>query len=98
MTRRVADILEVIVFAARAHAALGTHRRAVAALVVAEEYVLELHHAGVGEQQRRVVARHERRARHDLVAVLLEKIQERLPQLIAGHGLHRDDMGVGRLV
>jgi hypothetical protein len=38
-------------------------------LLEAGEDVLELHHAGIGEHQRRVVARHERRRRHDLVAV-----------------------------
>ena len=55
----VAHVLEVVVFAARAHAALAGGGAHVVALVTAEEAVLELHHAGVGEEQRRVVARHE---------------------------------------
>ena len=58
--RRVPDVLQVVVFAARAHATLAARRAHVGALVLAEEAVLELDHAGVREQQRRVVAGHER--------------------------------------
>ena len=61
VARGVADVLEVVVLAARAHAALAARGALVAALVLAEEHVLELDHAGIREQQRRVVARHERR-------------------------------------
>ena len=53
MARGVADVLEIVVLAACTQATLhvgGTH---VAALVDAEEDILELHHAAVGEQQRR---------------------------------------------
>ena len=60
VARGVADVLEVVVLAARAHAALRAGRAHVGALLLAEEHVLELHHAGVGEQQRRIVAGHER--------------------------------------
>ena len=45
---------------ARAHAALRTGRADVVTLVLPEEHVLELHHAGVREQQRWIVAGHER--------------------------------------
>ena len=64
MPRRVAHVLEVVVLAARAHAALRARGAHVVALCPAEENILELHHAGVGEEQRRVVARHERARRH----------------------------------
>src|SRR4029077_2604047 len=77
----VADVLEVVVLAARADAALRARRARDRALLAPEEYVLELHHAGIREQQRRVVARNERRARHDLVAVLREIVEERLAEL-----------------
>ena len=83
--RRVADVLEVVVLAAGPHAALAADRTPVAALVLAEENVLELDHAGVREQERRVVARHERRARHDLVAARAEELQERRPELVGTH-------------
>ena len=57
----------------------------VVALLAAEKQVLELVHPGVREQQRRVVAGHERRARHDAVAVLLEVLQEGRADLVRGH-------------
>ena len=80
MPRRVADVLEIVVLAAGAHAALRAGRAVVAALVLAQEHVLELHHAGVREQQRRIVAGHERAGGHDLVAVLAEKLQKQRAQ------------------
>ena len=63
--------------AADAHALLRAGRARVVALLAAEEHVLELVHPGVGEQQRRVVAGHQRRARDDAVAVAFEVRQER---------------------
>src|SRR5688572_6548936 len=85
VARGVADVLEVVVLAARAHAALRARRPPVAALVLAEEDVLELDHAGIREQERRVVARHERRRRHHRMAARAEELQERRPELAARH-------------
>ena len=85
--RGVADVLEVVVLAAGAHAALRARRAGVVALLLAQEHVLELHHAGVREQQRRVVAGHERARRHDRVAALAEKFQEQRAQLGARQAL-----------
>ena len=76
VARGVADIVEVVVLAAGAHAFLRGHGAAVGPLFEAGEDVLELHHAGIGEHQRRVVARHERARRHDLVVVAGEEIDE----------------------
>src|SRR5260370_1074348 len=42
----------------------------------AGEDVLELHHAGIGEQQCRIVSRHERARRHDLVLVAREIVEK----------------------
>ena len=56
----VADILEIVVLAAGAHAALATGGAYVRAFLLSQEHVLELHHAGVGEQKRWVVRRHQR--------------------------------------
>src|SRR5437868_6762987 len=77
------DLVEIVVLAAGAHALLRRRRALVAAGLGAGEHVLELHHAGVGEQQRRVVRRHQRRSeehtselqsRFDIVCrLLLEK-------------------------
>jgi hypothetical protein len=76
VARGVADILQVVVLAAGAHAFLRGRGARVAALLGASEDVLELHHAGIGEEQRRIVARHQRARRHDLMAVAREIIQE----------------------
>ena len=72
VARGVADILEVVVLAAGAHAFLRGRGARVGPRLQPGEDVLELHHAGVGEHQRRVVARHQRARFHDLVAVLAE--------------------------
>ena len=87
VARGVADIVEVVVLAAGAHAFLRGDRALVGPLLQAGEDVLELHHAGVGEHQGRVVARHERRRRHDLVAGLGEIVEKARPDVVdAAHG------------
>ena len=82
VARGVADVVEVVVLAAGAHAFLRGHGALVGALLEAGEDVLELHHAGVGEHQRRVVARHQRRRRHDLVAGLGEIVEKARPDVV----------------
>ncbi len=78
----VADVVEVVVLAAGAHALLRGGGAGIGARLLAGEHVLELHHAGGREHQGRVVARHQRRRRHHLVAVLGEEIEERRADLI----------------
>ena len=63
------------------HFWLDVVARLYGALLPAGEHVLELHHAGVGEHQRRVVRRDERPARHDLVAALGEVTPEAIAYL-----------------
>ena len=82
MARGVADIVEVVVLAAGAHAFLRRGRAHIGALLQAGEDVLELHHAGIGEHQRRIISRHKGRRRHDLVAVVAEIIEEARPDLV----------------
>ena len=79
------DVLEIVVLSADAHALLARRRTGVVAPLFAEEHVLELVHPGVGEEQRRVVVRHERRAGHDSMAVPLEILQKRRANLSPGH-------------
>src|SRR5262249_26175831 len=76
MPRRVTDVLQIVVFATRSYYALARCRANVVPLVLAEEHVLELHHAGIGEQQSGVVTGDERARRHDRMAVLTEKLEE----------------------
>ena len=56
--------------------------RLIGTLLEAGEDVLELHHPGIGEHQRRVVARHERRGRHRLVAVAREIVEKACPDFV----------------
>ena len=78
VSRGVAHVLEVVVLAAGAQAGLDRGGAHVGALVFAEEHVLELHHARVGEHQRRVVARHQRARGHHRVALGGEEIEKGL--------------------
>ena len=78
----VADIVEVVVLAAGAHAFLRGRRPRIGALFEPGEDVLELHHAGICEHQRRVVARHERRRGHDLVALARKKAEKFRPDIV----------------
>ena len=76
VARGVADIVEVVVLAAGAHAFLRGGGAHIGALFQPGEDVLELHHAGIGEHQGGVVARHQRRGRHDVVTVRREIVEE----------------------
>ena len=72
----VADILQIVVLAAGAHAFLRGDGAVVGAAFCAGEHVLELHHARIGEHERRVVAGHERPRRDDFMSVPGEIIEE----------------------
>jgi hypothetical protein len=82
MPRGVADIVEIVVLAAGAHAFLRGDGALIGTLLDPGKDVLELHHAGIGEHQRRVVARHQRRRRHDGVAVIGKKLQKCRPDFV----------------
>ena len=83
----VSDVLKIIVLSTGAHAALRGHCAGVRALLRAGKHVLELNHARIGKQQRRIIARYQRTARNDLVALLLEVVKKLGANLIAGdHG------------
>ena len=86
MARRITDVFKVVVLAARAHTFLRRRGAVVAALVEAEEHILELVHPGVGEQQGRILVRHQRTGGHDLVAFRREEIEESLADFGAFHG------------
>ncbi len=73
MTRRVADVLEIVVFAARAHAALRRRRALEAGILDADQRIFELHHAGIREQQRVVAGGYERTRRHHAVSALPQR-------------------------
>ena len=87
VTRGIADIVQIIVLAARAHAFLGGCGALVVAGFHAGETVLKLHHARVGKHQRRVVARHQRAGVHMPVPVADKEIGESRADVVQGrHG------------
>ena len=69
VARGVAHIFQIVVLAAGAQAGLHRSSAHIGTFVSAQEHVLELNHAGVGEHQRRVIAGNERAARHHGVAL-----------------------------
>ena len=85
VARGIADVFQVIVLAAGAHAALRGGSALVGTLLLAEKHVLELHHAGIGKKQRRIVAGHERAGRHDGVALGFKVIEKLLADFTAVH-------------
>ena len=76
MAGGIANVFEVVVLAARAHAALGARGPGIGAALAAEEDLLELDHPRVGEEQGRVVGRHQRAGGHPLVTALGEIVEE----------------------
>ena len=87
MARGITDVFQVIVLAAGAQAALHRGRTDIVALVGAEEHVLELHHAGIGEQERRVVAGNQAGRTDDRVAFGFKKREEFIANIGRVHGL-----------
>ncbi len=83
----IADVFQIVVLAAGAHAFLRRGGALIGPLLQAGEHVLELHHPGIGEQQCRIVARHERARRDNLVVVAREIVEKRGADVVGG--LHR---------
>src|SRR5690606_2224723 len=79
------DLIQVIVFAARAYAFLRCCGPRIIALFFAEKNVLELIHSGVGEKKCRVVRRQKRRRMHDLVPVAFEIFEKCFADITACH-------------
>ena len=85
VARARADVLQVVVLAGHPQALLGGHRPRRLRLFDAEEEVLELDHPGVDEQQGRIVARHQRRARHRGVPAAGVEVDEALSDVATQH-------------
>jgi len=83
VARGIADIVEIVVLAAGADALLAGSGGRIGSRLEAGEDVLERHHPGIDEHQGRIVMRHQRRRRHDLVLVP-RKIVEKGPTNVVG--------------
>src|SRR6201999_4161017 len=81
VARRGPHGFEVVVLAADADALLAGRGTLVRALLATQEQVLELHHACVGEHQRRVIGGNDRAARTNFMAVAAKEVQERTAKL-----------------
>src|SRR5436190_19598255 len=83
----MAHLLEIVMLAAGTHAFLRSRSAASESwLLQAQKYFLELDHSRVGEQQRRIITRHERGAWPNGVTRASEIIEETKSDL---SGLHR---------
>ena len=86
MTTGMANVVEVVVFAAGPHALLTARSRVVGPLFAAEEDILELVHARVDEEQRGILGRNQRRAFDNRMAAVCEELEESPANLVAIHG------------
>ena len=77
VARGIADIIQIVVFAASTHTFLRRGGADIIALLQPCEAILELHHSRIREHQRRVVARHKRRTFHVPVPITNKKISKR---------------------
>src|SRR5579871_522764 len=69
-------ILQIVVLPARPNALLRSSRPRIIPLLQPEKDIFELIHSRVGEQQRRIVGRDERRRMHFLVSLVHKEVQE----------------------
>ena len=72
---RIAHVVQIVVLATCPYAFLRGRRALVIPRLDPGEQVLELHHARVGEHQRRIIARHKRRAFDHPMPVAFEEIE-----------------------
>ena len=89
MARGIADLIEVVVLAAGAQAALHVDDARARRLFAAEERVLERHHARIGEHQGRIAGRNQRTGRHDQMPLRAEEFEEVGTDF--GAGFHQSD-------
>ncbi len=85
MAAGVADVFEIVVLAAGADAFLRGGGAGVVAGFETLEDLLELVHAGVGEEQGGVVGRQEGAAADDAVPAGVEEVEKALTDVVAGH-------------
>ena len=78
-------LFEIVVFPTRPDALLGRTSSLEGAFLHAQENALELDHAGVREQQGRIVLRNQGRTRLDGVASRAEELEETRSDFSCGH-------------
>jgi len=76
VSRRRTDVFQVVVFSGHAHTFLRSDGAKIIPLFKAQKGVLELHHSGVGKEERRVAAGDQGIAGDDGVAVFFKEIKK----------------------
>src|ERR1043166_1321732 len=85
VARSLPHLIEIIVLAAGAQTFLRRTGASIIALLVAEKDVLELIHARVREEQRRIVGGQKRAGAHTRMAVPLKVLEEFFANLVTSH-------------
>ena len=88
MTGGIADVIEVVMLAAGADALLAGRRAGVLALLDTEVAVLELVHASIREQQRRVILRHYGAGGNNRMSLALKELEISVSYLRGSHVFH----------
>ncbi|CDE45996.1 uncharacterized protein BN620_00478 [Sutterella sp. CAG:351] len=88
MTRGVADVIQVVMLAAGADALLAGRRAGVLALLDTEVAVLELVHASIREQQRRVILRYYGAGGNNRMSLALKELEISVSYLRGSHVFH----------
>ena len=76
VTCGIADVFQIVVLTARTHTALRCGGTCVRALILTKEYIFELHHTGVGEQQGWIIGRYQAGRANTGVSFGFEKTEE----------------------
>src|SRR5262249_43946171 len=82
------DIVEIVMLSACPHALLTARGSGVGTLLASEKNIFELIHSSIDEKQRGVLRRDERRAFHNRVTALCEKIEETPANVVTVHFFH----------
>ena len=85
VARRHPDVFQVVVLSPRPDTLLGGDRPLVPPVLETEIAVLELDHSGIGEKERRIVLRNQRRTRDPRMGLPFKIFQETLPDLTPRH-------------
>ena len=76
MPGRAPHLLQIVVFAAGANALLGGAGAVIVALLAAQKGILELVHAGIREEQRRIIRGDQRGGTHHTMSTAFEEAQK----------------------
>ena len=88
MASGVTDIFQIVVLAAGTDALLGRASPQPVTGLLTREHTLELIHACVGKEQRRIVMRYDRAGSHDLMVMVSKEIQKPAPDFSNSHLRH----------